>query len=135
MSNGNIVDIINVLHEKGIKNSEIARDIGVSESSVSLWSSGKRTPTTPVVNLILDFYGIKENSISKSPDYVLINSDHELEKIKNEFDLDNISAAIIAEYSKLSKKEKQICSDFIQTVLKRAEKADAPDIHVEIHNK
>lgn len=47
-----------ILEEKGIKTSDVARGIGVSNAILSDWKNGKTTPKTDTIKKIADYLGV-----------------------------------------------------------------------------
>ena len=49
--------------EKQLSQEELARKIGVSTSTISMWESGKRTPPLKKAKKLADFFNVKIEDI------------------------------------------------------------------------
>lgn len=66
------MDISNLLKtlrvEKGLSQARLAKVLGITQDSISLWENGKRFPDTQYITKLADFFGV-------STDYLLGRSD------------------------------------------------------------
>ena len=50
--------LIEVVSEKSLSNSTIAKEIGISKQTLSAWLTGERSPKRPTINAIASYFGV-----------------------------------------------------------------------------
>ena len=50
--------LIEVVSEKPLSNSAIAKEIGISKQTLSAWLAGERSPKKPTINAIASYFGV-----------------------------------------------------------------------------
>lgn len=88
-------------NSKGISQQQLAESIGVSQQSVNKYENHNIEPDISTLIAIADFF---ETSV----DYVIGNTDinKRIENVRT-YDLNNDESALINDYRKLSKKERE----------------------------
>lgn len=116
MSTNERIKIIRKL--KGLNQADFGKKIGLSESAICNYESGRRTVSELTIKSICREYNINyewlKNGIEPM-DYDIDNSDI-LEILKREYDLSDIDVQILSIYITLSKKEREAFNMFIKKI-------------------
>lgn len=97
-----------MMQEKGLRQADLVKDMGMSKSSISTLCSGKVPPQPRTIKIICSTYGINEDW--------LLNGNGEM-------DADNSDIAVLAELTKkILDMENPLVFDFIKTLCRMSDK-------------
>ncbi|WP_302360986.1 helix-turn-helix domain-containing protein [uncultured Megasphaera sp.] len=93
--------------EKGMSQTEVAREIGVSRQTYNFYENGKRDPDTAMVKTLADFFGV-------TADYLLGRNEKRKEDPSASADILEITAL----YEKLPKDKKELVLAMARAMVK-----------------
>ena len=100
-----------ILDEKGLKNSDVSRETGISNMTLSDWKRGKSTPKQDKMIKIAEFLGV-------SVEYLTTGKESRLSKINADIDYailtDDDSRNIVIEYQKLDDGHKEMLKKYME---------------------
>ena len=57
------INLKRLAYNTGKSQTEIAKDLGISQSTLACWMNGKRTPKIPSIDKMADYFGVTRNEI------------------------------------------------------------------------
>lgn len=103
--------------DRGLSQSQLAKELGVSQSTVGNWESGAREPNFSTTQQIADFFNV-------SVDYLLGNTD---EPRTLDQQLEGIDFALFGEVHELTDEEKQDVINFAKFIKSQRKNAENND--------
>lgn len=128
-----IADRINeVLKVKGIKKREMARRLGISDSSVSTMCSGKSNPSSQTITMICREFGVNESWLRYGEGEMLFASPtSELDMLADKYHLRHKDYVFVEKLVNLTESERDVIFRFMVDVVSGANAFGAdPDAYV-----
>ena len=95
-----------------------ADKIGSKRNTVATYELGRTIPSTAVVSLICKTFNVNEDWLRNGKGQMFIKTpDNTLEKLKQEYSLDDFSYGLICEYLKLDETKRKIVRQYFHDVL------------------
>ncbi|MBO9144191.1 MAG: helix-turn-helix transcriptional regulator [Escherichia coli] len=128
MSNDNIGNRIkNVRKILALQQTEFAKEIGISQSTISSYEKNLRNPPVSVLKTIADTYNINLDYLLNDKEPILLSEKVESLKLQSDkaiffdefckiYNLDECSKKNIQEYLLLSKKDRHTVNKFIKII-------------------
>lgn len=128
MYNDNIGDRIkNVRKILSIQQTEFAKEVGVSQSTISSYEKNQRNPPISVLKVIADTYNINLDYLLNNEEPILLNQKIDNIKLPSDkanffeefckiYNLDDYSKKVIQEYLLLPPTQRQIVNSFLKII-------------------
>ena len=102
----------------GINQSEFADTLNLKQNSISLIEVGKRNPSDRTISDICQKFNVSESWIRNGTGDVFIKTPSStIEKLKEEFHLDDFTCSFVYEYLKLGEEKRNAVQEFFYNVL------------------
>ncbi|NBH12717.1 XRE family transcriptional regulator [Lachnospiraceae bacterium] len=109
----------------GISQSEFAETLNLKQNSISLIEVGKRNPSDRTISDICQKFNVSEEWIRNGTGDVFIKTPSStIEKLREEFHLDDFTCSFVYEYLKLDEKKRNAVQEFFYNVLNGMDVAD-----------
>ena len=125
---------------KGLSQADFAEMLNIKRNSISLIEVGKRNPSDRTIIDICNTFNVSEEWLRTGVGEMFIKTPSStMEKLKQEFDLDDFSYNLVYQYLKLDSDQRQAIRDFFYNVVaKRTDKdlyGTVPDTQDDLEKK
>lgn len=125
---------------KGLSQADFAEMLNLKRNSISLIEVGKRNPSDRTIIDICNTFNVSEEWLRTGVGEMFIKTPSStMEKLKQEFDLDDFSYNLVYQYLKLDSDQRQAIRDFFYNVVaKRTDKdlyGTVPDTQDDLEKK
>lgn len=114
-----IAELIIALKEKGIKQYDFAKKLGVTETAVSAWKNGRRNITEQTIKSICREFNVDYMWLTTGKGEMFIDLPSTvIDELCQQYDLDEYDRKLIEEYIKLDKDTRYGIKRYIKNVFK-----------------
>lgn len=118
----------------GISQSEFADTLNLKQNSISLIEIGKRNPSDRTISDICQKFNVSEEWIRNGTGDVFIKTPSStIEKLREEFHLDDFTCSFVYEYLKLDEEKRNAVQEFFYNVLNGMDAADRQELESSGH--
>ena len=109
-----------IRESKGLSQAEFAEMLNLKRNSISLIEVGKRNPSDRTILDICNTFNVSEKWLRTGEEPIWIQAPNStMEKLRQEFDLDEFSYNLVHEYLKLDSNTRQTVRDFFYNVINK----------------
>lgn len=125
---------------KGLSQADFAEMLKLKRNSISLIEVGKRNPSDRTIIDICNTFNVSEEWLRTGVGEMFIKTPSStMEKLKQEFDLDDFSYNLVYQYLKLDSDQRQTIRDFFYNVVAKSTDKDlygtVPDTQDDLEKK
>lgn len=125
---------------KGLSQADFAEMLKLKRNSISLIEVGKRNPSDRTIIDICNTFNVSEEWLRTGVGEMFIKTPSStMEKLKQEFDLDDFSYNLVYQYLKLDSDQRQTIRDFFYNVVAQSTDKDlygtVPDTQDDLEKK
>lgn len=110
---------------RGLSQADFAEMLNLKRNSISLIEVGKRNPSDRTIIDICNTFNVSEEWLRTGVGEMFIKTPSStMEKLKQEFDLDDFSYSLVYQYLKLDSDQRQTIRDFFYNVVAKSTDKD-----------
>lgn len=109
---------------RGLSQADFAEMLNLKRNSISLIEVGKRNPSDRTIIDICNTFNVSEEWLRTGVGEMFITPSSTMEKLKQEFDLDDFSYNLVYQYLKLDSDQRQTIRDFFYNVVAKSTDKD-----------